>query len=213
MSRSASLTKNLRPAWLIWLWAGLLVCGALILWFAPEEATLGGGIKWVYLHVAFIWTGMLGMAVTGGLGLLEMFGARPGLARWRAATSLVTLGVMVIAAITSLIATQVNWNGIFWQEPRMQALLRALALWVIAHFVGAWATDPRWGGGLAAGAALLAIIPMRLSPLVIHPQNPIGTSDSFGIQFAFVALFGVCLVGAVSAVWVAGQRLPPEISN
>ena len=37
------------------------VAAALVI-FAPDEKTLGTGIKYVYIHVAMTWTGMTGLA-------------------------------------------------------------------------------------------------------------------------------------------------------
>ena len=31
--------------------------GALLVWLAPAERTLGDGIRWVYAHVGLVWAG------------------------------------------------------------------------------------------------------------------------------------------------------------
>lgn len=193
-------------------WLGGLALLAAIFWFSPTEQTLGAGIKWVYLHVACIWTALLVLSLTGGLGAIEIFAPRPTLSAWREALSWNALLWLILAVVMSLIAQRVNWNGIFWDEPRMQALLRAWALWTLTHFAvharpATTEFGRRWRGGLMALMMLVVILPMQVSPLVMHPENPIGTSSSLAIRATFGLLFVVCALGAARLTWVVRQRL------
>ena len=55
------------------IWWGLGAIGvvtAVLLLIAPEEATLGAGIRSVYVHVALIWVGLAGFVVAGLLGMI-----------------------------------------------------------------------------------------------------------------------------------------------
>ncbi len=201
------LVKNRWASWALPLWAALAVAAALILWLSPTEQTLGQGIKWVYIHLAFIWTAMLGMLATGILSLIQVFSSRAAWRRWGDATGWATLGTLVLALIGSLVVMQVNWGGISWDEPRTQSLLRTLAIWVLVQFAGPWISKRRVRGLLAAVLVAVAIIPMRYGPLVIHPQDPLGTSSSNAIRLASVGLFGVVLVACASATWVIRRRI------
>ena len=195
--------------WLRWagLWAALAAAGAFIVWLSPNEQTLGEGMKWVYIHLAFIWTAMLGMLVVGALSLVLVFSAWAGWRRWADAASWATLGVLVLALASSIVVMQVNWGGIAWDEPRTQSLLRTLAIWVIVQVAGPWISDRRLRGALTALAVIVAIIPMRFGPLVMHPIDPLGTSSSNPIRLASAGLFGVVLIAAASAVWVIQKGL------
>jgi hypothetical protein len=195
--------------WAVPLWVGLTLAAGLILWFSPAEQTLGQGMKWVYIHVAFIWTAMLGMLIVGGLSLLQVFSDQAGWRLWGRAASWVTLGLLALAILTSVIVMQVNWGGISWDEPRTQSLLRATAVWIIAHIAGPWIPDRRVRGLLVAVAIAVALLPMRFGPLVIHPQDPLGMSSSNAIRLDSVALFGVALAASASLTWVIKQRLKP----
>jgi hypothetical protein len=197
------------PGWAGPLWLVLGLAVVVILWLAPSERTLGEGIRWVYIHVAVIWTAMLGMLVVGGLNLIQVFSGRDGWRLWSAAASWGTLGLLVLAVMTSTLVMQVNWGGISWDEPRIGSLLRAVAIWVILHFAGPWIGDRRLRGVLTAAAVAAAVIPLRFAPLVIHPQDPLGQAASNDFLLASLALFAVVLAASVSVVWLTKQRLKP----
>lgn len=203
----------LRPAAslraIVLLWAALAVAAGLILWLSPDEQTLGTGMKWVYVHLAFIWTAMLGMLSAGILSLIQVFSDRAGWRQWGIATTWATLCVLAFSIITSIAVMQVNWGGISWEEPRTQALLRASAIWLIVTVAGPWITHRRVRGVLIAVVAVAALVPMRYGPLAIHPQNALGASPSDAIRVAAVGLFGVVFAASASAVWFIQQRLRP----
>ena len=202
-------SENQWLRWTVPLWVGLALAAGLILWLSPAEQTLGQGMKWVYIHLAFIWTAMLGMLIVGLLSLVQVFSDRAGWRQWGSAASWGTLGVLVLAVISSIVVMQVNWGGISWDEPRTQSLLRTMAIWIITHFAGPWISHRRVRGVLIAVMVAVAIIPMRFGPLVIHPQDPLGLSSSNAIRLASAALFGVVFAASASAVWVIKQRLKP----
>lgn len=78
---------------------------------APDEATIGSGIRIVYIHVALIWTGMLGLLISGGLGTLIIIFPRDRLQEWMLVIGRVSLLVYAAGVGTSLIAEQVNWGA------------------------------------------------------------------------------------------------------
>ena len=45
--------------------ASLILLMAMIIWMSPEERTLGARIKIVYVHVAFVWSGLAGILISG----------------------------------------------------------------------------------------------------------------------------------------------------
>jgi hypothetical protein len=195
------------PRWAVPLWAALALAAGLILWLSPAEQTLGQGIKWVYIHLAFIWTAMLGVLMVGILNLIQVFSARPGWQRWSRAGSWGALGLLVVAFITSVAVMQVDWGGITWSEPRMQALLRTIAIWVIAHFAGPWIPDRLLRGVLMAVVAAVALFPLRFGPLVMHPQDALGASASLAIRLSGFGIFAIVFAASATVIWIIHQRL------
>ena len=197
-----ALQARRRSEWVGWLIpASLAVAFTAIIWLAPNERLLGSGIKAVYAHVALMWTGMLGFAVAGLLGLALAILARPLLQSWMRAVGWVALAFYAAGAAMSIVAAHVNWGGVLWSEPRMSATLIGLAVSAIVLVVSGWLPWRRAQGLLGAGLAAYLIVSLRSAPLLFHPPNAVEASSSVAIQLTFAALFG--LSGA-AAVWLIG---------
>ncbi len=185
----------------LWGLMGLLL---LLLWqFSPPERTLGTGIRPVYVHVGLIWTGMIGLVSAGLLGGWLLVTGDLCWRRWARATGWVACGFFLAGLLVSMWASQVNWGGVFLAEPRyltnFAVLLAALVVQVLAELPF---FSSRVLGGLhlmVAGALLLSL---RVTPLVLHPVNPVRTSNSIGIQLTFLGFF---LLFLVAAVWMVAR--------
>lgn len=190
---------------------GLVACAlvaALLVWLAPEERSLGAGIKVVYVHVALVWTGLTGLALTGLLGLALVISGDRRLANLAQTTGWVACAFFAAGLAMSIVAAKVNWGGMFWQEPRTAASLRALALGVLVLGAAGWL-----GGGRRQG--LLYLLPAGLvvwsfpgTRLVLHPQSAIWSSPSVGIRFTFLAMFVVFSLAALQIVAYYARQSP-----
>jgi hypothetical protein len=209
MSRTVTGRRQL-PAW-AWAILGLLIlAGAALLIFAPEEATIGQGIKIVYVHVALIWTGMLGLILTGALGLTLLVSGRPKLYSWMTTLGRVSLIMFAAGVGTSLIAEIVNWGGIAWREPRTAANLNLLAFAAVIQIANSWLSHPRLEGALNTIVAAAVVWTTITTELQLHPDNPIGSSSSGMIQFTFYGLF---LVSSLIAVWWVLYLVRPSAAH
>ena len=183
-----------------WLALGGLVTAVLfLLYLAPEEATLGRGIRSVYIHVALTWTGLAGFALAGLVGLAVLATANERLLRWMQTLGWVAYGFYVGGVAVSALASQVNWGGVFWQEPRMMAAFNSLAVATIIMAANMWVPWARVRGLLQAVIPAAIIWITYNAPLVLHPGNPIFSSEATGIKFAFIGLF---LLFAAIAAWI-----------
>jgi len=173
---------------------------AFLLILAPEESTLGQGIKTVYVHVALTWTGMAGFVVAGLLGLAVLVTGSRRFAAWMQTLGWVAFGFYVAGIAMSALASKVNWGNVFWQEPRFMAAFNGLAVAVIILSANVWIPWLRLRGALQAVLPLIIFWLTYSAPLLLHPRNPIFTSDSLGIKLAFGGMF---VLTAGLAVWVA----------
>ena len=185
--------------WLFWL--AILITAGLLLWFAPEEQTLGGGIKSVYVHVALIWVGMAGLTLAGFIGLGVIIWANEQLSSWMQTVGWVAFAFYAAGVGMSVLASKVNWGNVFWQEPRMRAALNTLAVVLIVEVVIDWVPWIRLRGVMSAGLVAMLAWTTLAAPLVLHPSDPIRTSSSSAIQLTFLGLFLLCALAAVWLVW------------
>ncbi len=183
----------------------LALLAALLLLFSPGEQTLGNGIKIVYLHVALIWVGMAGLVAAGLLGIMVMMQPQNARQRWLMATSWVAFGFFAAGALVSLVAEIVNWGAIFWSEPRTASILQVLAVALIVQVASSWPINSRVRGLLYLLLAGFMLWSTGRAELVLHPDDPIGTSSSAGIRIGFYGLFA--LFGA-AAVWLTLYLYP-----
>lgn len=185
--------------WTIVALAAIILMAAIILLRAPQEQTLGSGIKSVYVHVALIWTGMAGLLLAGVLGLVTLVSGRHGPESW--ARLLAWLGLISFAAGLgmSVLAAQVNWGAFFWQEPRTNAALQLLALGLIVQVLNGWPLPVRLKGALRLLLVLFMVWTMSSTPLVLHPGNAARGSGSLPIRLTFVSLFALT---SLAAGWI-----------
>ena len=191
----------------LWLVLGALALAAgILLWLAPAEKTLGQGIKIVYVHVAFMWAGMLCLTLAGVLGGGVLLWARQTWQPWAHAIGWVGLGLFAAGVGMSLLAAHINWGGIFWAEPRMLAALNILAIGVIVQNANGWLPGLRVRGLLNVGLAAFLTWSVLSTPLILHPRNPIHSSASLAIQLTFVGLFVLCSLAAAVVVWAVRNK-------
>ncbi|MCB8946997.1 MAG: hypothetical protein H6653_03170 [Ardenticatenaceae bacterium] len=190
------------PAWFWWVPVALLLGLVLVIILGPEERTLGGGIRSVYVHVGLIWTGILGFGVTAVLGLGLLITQKPIWLRWLSPVSWVALGFYAAGVFMSMIASADNWGAVFLQEPRMAASLNGLAVATILLIVGAWQPWLRVRGLLSASIIFILLWLNFSAELVLHPQNPITNSDATPIQLTFL-LVTILFLGLASwTIWL-----------
>ena len=178
--------------------------GAIVA-LAPTERTLGGGIRAVYVHVALTWTGMSAMTLLGLWGLVMT--AAPTRVRAASARRLGWVGVGFLSGgvATSFLAASINWGGVFWAEPRTEAMLRVISVALIAQVLAGWADSTRLRGALYAVPALLLTWSVLATPLVLHPENAARASPEPAIRATFLAAY---VLSVMAAWWLVAYRRP-----
>lgn len=184
---------------------GLLLVTAILVWLSPNEQTLGSGIKIVYIHVASIWTGLVGFLVLGICGLLLVVTGRRGVRAWTLAWSWMALLWFTIGVGTSMLAAKINWGAIFWAEPRFQMAWKCLIVVLATHTINLWLDHPRVQGALAIVPSVYVSLSVWMTPLLLHPKQPIHNPEAPMIQWTFRLMFVLGLAAAVvGATWIVG---------
>ncbi len=191
----------------------LALAGAVTL-LSPPDAALGGRVRLVYFHGAWVWTGKVAFALSGFAGLAGLIlwlarraGGFPRSAvNWSRAFAWTALAFWLTYLPMSLVVQVQSWGGISWDEPRWRlplalgvaAVLLQIALALFRSDALTCLTN------LIFGIALWILLGGTQN--VLHPESPIFTSGSARIIFFFAALFGLCLLTMLQMAWLIKER-------
>jgi len=188
---------------------------ALVAAFAPLEKTLGERIRLVYFHGAWVWTGKIAFALAGlsGIAAVALSLARSGRASGWAEASLALGRAGLFFWLTylpvSLLVQQINWGGIFWDEPRWR-IPAAFGVAAVLVQVALALFDLPWLTGLINalfGAALW--MALGRAENVLHPDSPIFGSGSANMAGIFLVLLALSLLFMGQfALWMRDRRPP-----
>ncbi|HMN14750.1 MAG TPA: hypothetical protein PKD55_20720 [Bellilinea sp.] len=171
--------------------AGLI---AIVTWLGPSDAQLGTNLRLVLLHGVWVWAGKLGFLIAALTGLFALLIRRSNAAEYSSAIGLAATFLWITYLPMSLIVQVQNWGGIFWDEPRWKvplmfglvAVLLQLGLLLIRNRTLTAITNLLFGAGLW----------WKLGNIqnVLHPQDPVFSSDSYAIRIYFVALMALAIL-------------------
>jgi len=186
-----------------WLYLSITILVILVLaMLGPAEKSLGSNVRMVYLHGAWVWTALTAYLVAALAGLGGLILRRYNWHCWSLALGRTGLLFWLTYLPLSLLAMQTNWNGLFLAEPRWRL---ALVFAVVGLLLQAGLTllgRPAWASvGNVVFAAVL-VIALRNTSSVMHPDNPIFSSQVLSIQFYFLLLVVMVLLAALQVTYV-----------
>lgn len=199
MPKSSSKTRRLAQPRTLWiaLLVNLVLIG-LVTAVSPIERTLGGNARLVYFHGAWVWAGKIAFGAAALAGLAGLVWRRQAWQRYGLALGRAGLVFWLTYLPLSLYVQQVNWGGIFWDEPRWRiplmfgivGVLLQAGLWLISDLRLASAAN------LVFGVALWWSLGSIQN--VLHPDSPIAQSHALDIQIFFAVILLLSLAfGAV----------------
>jgi hypothetical protein len=187
--------------------AVLLAIALFVTSLGPSERTLGANVRLVYLHGAWVWAALLGLAASAGCGAVGLLTRRPVWHAWSRALGLAGVAFWVTYLPISVITMQLNWNGLFLQEPRWRMGLDFALVGIGLQVAWRLLDRPAWtsAGNLLYFVALL--LALAGAEQVMHPPSPIAASGSTAIQTFFLALLAVTLAAEWQlARWLRAVR-------
>lgn len=197
-------------------WLALLtvffIATGIIAWLTPLEKTLGGNLRLIYLHGAWVWTGIINFSLAALAGLAGLATRNHSLQRASRAFGWSGLAFWVTYLPMSLVVMQLNWNGFFFDEPRWQVPFTFAIIGILLQ-VGLAVMNTRWMTAL--GNAIFGpvlIINLLGMDSVMHPESPVLSSSSAGIRLIFILLListlllSFCLTGLWLTVFPAGRK-------
>jgi hypothetical protein len=192
-----SISQKNTP-WVRWLILGLiLVTQITVLILAPEERTLGNGIKPVYYHVSLTWTGLLFLlsSFVGGIWTLVSGSHKSSTLLSR----LLNSGFLIfgLGFCVSMYASVVNWGGVPFSEPPVQQAIGYMLAGVFFWWASWWIKSARPRGAVGALAAAMVLMATNSSQSILHPESPVNTSPVW-IKATFYVMFGL---GLALGIW------------
>jgi hypothetical protein len=180
------------------LYAGLLLALAALLALSPAEATLGPVVRIVYLHGALERVSVWAFLAAALLGIGQLCVPRRRLGAWIQATIEIAILLWIAHYVVSLPAQILAWGGITLSEPRVASATWILIATLLIYLVVRWIVRAAlqemplaqqtpaapldqtalWLAGGAILNAVVVFIVLRGAVNVLHPLNPIFSSDS-----------------------------------
>lgn len=178
-----------------------LVVIVLLAALGPAEKSLGSNVRMVYLHGAWVWTALTAYLAAAFVGLVGLILRKDTWHRWSLALGRTGLLFWLTYLPLSLLAMQTNWNGLFLAEPRWRLALVFAVVGLLLQAGLALLGRLAWAslGNLAFALAL--VIALRNTSSVMHPDNPIFSSQVQSIQFYFLLLVVVVLLAALQVTY------------
>ena len=159
----------------------------LILW-PLKERSLGHLIKLVFVHASLIQISLALLLTNSFISIAAFFWKKESLTALTKILMHFSVLSWLAAYLGSVWVTKAAWGAIDWQEPRFlmstQLLFLLLPYWGLNLIINYnWLLKfTSWGIGIFAQFMI------RLAPVRIHPENPLGESESALMQWGFAAV-------------------------
>lgn len=188
------------------LFAIILVLILVLTYFGPAEKTLGGNVRLVYLHGAWVWTALIGFAASALAGALGLVRRADKLHRWSRALARTALLFWITFIPMSMVAAQFNWNGLFLVKPRWRMAFSIAVSGALLQIGAGILPKLLWSSIANIGFAGALYYLVGGVENVMHPESPILNSDSRTIQLFSLILLGLTLfAGWQVARWWIGS--------
>jgi hypothetical protein len=164
--------------------------------FGPAERSLGTNVRVVYLHGAWVWAALVGLALAAFAGLAGLIMNRTFWHHWSRALGRTGLFFWITYLPISLWAMQTNWNGLYLAEPRWRVAI-FFAIGGLVMQIGVTLLEkPIWASGANIIFAILLFLALNNAEQVMHPPSPVLESNALGIQLFFGGLTLLTLLAA-----------------
>lgn len=186
-----------------------LIAIAGITFLGPAEKSLGSNVRVVYLHGAWVWTGLIAFLAAAAAGLCGLILRREQLHRWSRALGRTGLIFWVTYLPISMWAMQTNWNGLFLAEPRWRVALVFAIGGLLLQIGLTLLEEPAWASAANLVYFLALFFALRSTENVMHPPSPILNSDAWRIQLYFAGLLLLTVLAAAQlALWIYRMDMP-----
>jgi hypothetical protein len=179
----------------------VIIAGITLL--GPSEKSLGPNVRVVYLHGAWVWTGLIAFVAAAAAGLGGLILHREVLHRWSRAIGRTGLIFWISYLPISMWAMQTNWNGLFLAEPRWRLALVFAIGGLLLQIGLTLVEEPAWTSAANLVYCVALFLALQNIEDVMHPRSPILSSDAWRIQLFFAGLLLLTVLAAAQlALWL-----------
>ncbi|MBS4006807.1 MAG: hypothetical protein KGZ45_00025 [Clostridium sp.] len=191
-----------------------LAVSVVVFAFIPPEEQLGGWIRLIILHGILSFTGLYTIYAAGILGAIYLLTNKKSAGLWSRELGYHAVLLWFVGTALSLVSMRVAWGGMMWNEPYSVAALTMALLGIGKEYLA------RSSGGKLRGfafanlffAAAMLAIRQAVVP-VMHPVNPIGSSDSAAIRLLPLLFFIITLATLIELIRLRLQQSGKQCGN
>ena len=165
----------------------LFILTILVTLLSPVENVLGAKARLVYFHGAWVWVAIIGFSVAGIFGFVGLLSGREKIDDLSRAWGRTAMLFWLLFLPMSLVVMKINWNGFYFREPRWQIPLNLAVVGLLLQ-VGLSFLPVRWSSLGNLVFLVVFIFGLRDMDAVLHPESPIFSSNSRGIQVYFLGI-------------------------
>jgi len=198
--RSINLSELDRSRALQWSGVALtLLATGLVVALIPAEKQLGGSLRYVILHGAWVWSGLIVFSLAALTGLIGLVSGKPSWHVWSQILGRLGLVYWVTYLLMSLAIMQMSWGGFYFSEPRWRIPFTFAVVALLLQCGLAILSRP----ALTSLANLLfapaLLVSLNASDRVLHPDSPVFGSGSVRIQVFFILILILLLAAGFQA--------------
>jgi hypothetical protein len=159
----------------------------------PADQTLGAATRWVFVHGAITWTGIIMTMAAGVVALRLLLSKGSDASGTRLGTALRRLESLALlfwagSLALSFPVMKMSWGGVLWSEPRLLMSVEVVFILLVVWVVGLVFANRRVLALATLGAAAAVVALMLSTSGAFHPDNPIFRSGSPRFIGSFLAL-------------------------
>jgi hypothetical protein len=191
-----------------------LVFIAVVTLLVPAEQTLGSNLSLVILHGAWVWAGLIYFGLASIIAFLAILNRNPWLHLVSGSLAKTAMVFWLTYLPMSLLVMQMNWGGLFFDEPRWKIpfMFAVVGLLMQTGLALINRKDLTSIFNLVYGVSLW--VSLAGSQTILHPESPISQSQSGSIPVFFAILLGLSLFfGIQVTLWWMNTGTNQELTR
>lgn len=187
--------------------AAFIALAVVLALIAPQEKTLGGYIRLIYIHAAVTWIGLALFAISFFAGAGHLINNKLIGANWVDGFFGNALYFWTASSVIGSVAAYLTWGPAWYMEPRSSMALEILVIAAVVFLLGPLFKKDALRVAVETAVPAVVFLMLGLTGKLVHPNNAFVTSDSFEIKL-FALIITVVFAGvAVQGIrWLALSR-------